>query len=152
MKEKEEKGGKRGEKGMQEDRKKGKKRKRKKNPFQPLFQSSLHLYSLCLLACENSQSKTYKVQGSFRSDTKECVCFLLYAELSMSKFGEELQILKSQLLCGFPGFCDYANSISKGSILFLLKLYNFLSTCKKSFSFSLYLFLTSYFKKHFYVL
>jgi len=50
MKEKEEDRRKGGKKGIQEDGKKGKKRKRKKNLFQPLFQCSLHLYSLCLLA------------------------------------------------------------------------------------------------------
>jgi len=64
----------------------------------------------------------------------------------MSKRGEELQIFKSQLLCGFPCFYDYVNCISKDTILFLLKLYNFF-TMFKSLFFLQYLFLTSYLKK-----
>lgn len=119
-------------------------KKKKKNLFQPLFQCSLHLYSLCLLACVRN------AKGSFWRDTKECVCFLLDAELSMSEFGEELQILKSQLLCGCPCFYDYANCISKDSMLFLLKLHHFLSTLKNLFSFLLYLYLTRNLKKTFF--
>lgn len=62
--------------GRQEDRKKGKKRKRRKNLFQPLFQCSLHLYSLCLLACvRTAQVRPAKSKAALEEILKNVFAF-----------------------------------------------------------------------------
>lgn len=64
----EEKGEKGRKKGSQEERKKEKKKEKSITTSSPVFIAPL--FSVLASMCENCQSKTCNVQGSFRRDTK----------------------------------------------------------------------------------
>lgn len=64
-------------------RSKTRRKEKKKNPFQPLFQSLLHLYSLCLLACvRTAKERPATSKAASEALIDNVFCFPFYGEMS----------------------------------------------------------------------